>query len=142
MKDLYAKLGIDQAASQAEVAAALQSRPELSACSAVLLNAEKRAVYDRTHMALKAIGQLRHKLGLDLRESWFLRNCADYVPRQRSGIPAEKPAAGKSSPRQPPDEAAQSPIVPTQPAARSVPPALVVLAIAAVILAIAAFVLL
>jgi DnaJ-class molecular chaperone len=143
MKDLYAKLGIDQHASQSEVTAALQSRPELSAFSTVLLNAEKRAVYDRAHTALKAIGQLRHKLGLDSGESWFLQNCADYVPRQRSAVSAEKSpaAAGSSAPRQAPSEAAQSPIAPAQPAARSVRPALVVIAIAAVLVAIAAIVL-
>jgi hypothetical protein len=144
MKDLYAKLGIDQGASQSEVAAALQCRPELSACSPILLNVEKRAMYDRAHMALKAIGQLRHKLGLDSGDSWFLQNCADYVPRQRSAVTAEKPAAaiGNSAPRPAPNEAAQPPIAPARPAARPVRPALVVLAITAVVLAIAAFILL
>jgi hypothetical protein len=144
MKDFYAKLGIDQGATQSEVAAALQSRPELSACSSILLNGEKRAVYDRAHMALKAIGQLRHKLGLDSGDSWFLQNCADYVPRQRSAVTVEKPvaAAGNPAPRQAPSEAAQSAIAPARPAARPVLRPLVVLAIAAIVLAIAAFILL
>ena len=144
MKDLYARLGVDQGASQSEVSAALQSRPELADCSPILLNVEKRALYDRAHTALKAIGQLRHKLGLDSADSWFLQNCADYVPRQRAAITAERPAfaAGTSAPRQARGEVAQPPMAPAQPPARSARPALMVLAIAAVILVIAAFVLL
>jgi hypothetical protein len=144
MQDLYAKLGIDQSASRSEVATALQTRPELSADSSVLLNAERRAVYDRAHTALKVIGRLRHNLGLDAGDSWFLQNCPDYVIRQRSAVTAEKPgpAAGTSAPRQQPRELANPPAAPAKPLARSVLPVAMVLAIAAVVLALVAYVLL
>jgi DnaJ-class molecular chaperone len=82
MKDLYHRLGIDPNSSSEEVAAALVSKPALSECASILQDEQKRAGYDQAHATLNAIGILRHRLGLDSFESWFLENCPDFAPRQ------------------------------------------------------------
>jgi len=83
MRDLYQKLGIGRNASAEEVAAALELKPELSAFAPILLNRKKRAVYDRTHAALSAIGVLRHHLGLEDGGSEFAKNYPDFAFRPR-----------------------------------------------------------
>jgi hypothetical protein len=102
MKDLYFKLDIDPDASAEEVAAALAIKPEMSACSSILLDEEKRSVYDRTRSTLSAIGLLRHKLGLNATDSWFVQNYPDFVPRLRPSMPRGEPAEVK--PEQAPPE--------------------------------------
>lgn len=97
MKDWYYRLGIDQGASSTEVAAALDLKPELSACAEILLDDEKREGYDEAHATLTAIGVMRHSLGLDSGDSWFLENCADFAPARRSA----RPSGGS---RQPPSD--------------------------------------
>lgn len=97
MKDWYHRLGIDQGASSTEVAAALDLKPELSACAEILLDDEKREGYDEVHTTLTAIGVMRHSLGLDSGDSWFLENCADFAPARRSA----RPSGGS---RQPPSD--------------------------------------
>jgi hypothetical protein len=91
MKDFYSSLGVDPRASKEEVATALKLHPELSGFSGILHNEGKRAVYDRTHDALKMIGLLRHRLGLDSGDSWFLQTCPDFAPRARLAKTAAKP---------------------------------------------------
>jgi len=94
MKDLYRKLGVQSGASREEIESALESRPDLVDDHApVLLDPEKREVYDEAHAALKAIGELRHRLGLDTGDTWFTKENADFVPRL---IPKKvSPAASK-----------------------------------------------
>ena len=117
MKDLYAKLGIEPGASNAEVAAALELKPALGACSSILLNPAKRALYDGTHATVKAIGLLRYRLGLDAGPSWFLENYPDFAPglksvagaaraaRASAAAPAPEPAPNQATP---PQEAADT----------------------------------
>lgn len=87
MNDLYFRLNIDPNASAEEIAAALALKPEMSACSSILLDAEKRSVYDRTHATLSAIGLLRHRLGLNSIDPWFLQNYPHFGPRPRPSTP-------------------------------------------------------
>lgn len=86
MKDLYSSLGIAPGASEEEVVAAFEGRADLAAYASILRAADKRAAYDRTHAALKAIGALRHRLGLDSERSWFLENFPDFAPALRAGL--------------------------------------------------------
>jgi t-SNARE complex subunit (syntaxin) len=96
MKDLYAALSIGPDASESEVEASLEAHPELSAYSAILLDSEKRALYDRAHATLKMIGALRHRLGIDSGSSWFLKNSADYAPRQNVAVFSERSKVGSA----------------------------------------------
>ena len=88
MKDLYSKLGIGRNATTEEVAAALELRPELKAFATILLDGEKRAVYDRTHAALSAVGILRHHLGLEAGGSEFVKNYPNFAFIRRNQTPA------------------------------------------------------
>jgi len=100
MKDLYHRLGIDPKAGNDDVTAALASKPAMSECAPILLDEEKRAGYDQAYATLNAIGILRHRLGLDSGESWFLENCPDFAPgRLKSEHSSEirKPVADKSA---------------------------------------------
>ena len=98
MKDLYAQLGVNADASAGEIAAAGMTSPEAGACALILANEEQREAYDRTHATLKSIGVLRHRLGLDSGDSWFLANYPDFAPRFRSAIATGKPAAAPGDP--------------------------------------------
>jgi hypothetical protein len=91
VKDLYLKLGIDRGASAAEVQAALEIKPELSDYAMILMDTEKRALYDSTHSTLKMIGALRLRLGLDSGPSWFLKNYLDFAPAQKLANAAQNP---------------------------------------------------
>jgi len=116
MKDLYYRLGIEPQSSEEEIAAALDTKPELSACAGILLDPERRAQYDETHHTLKTIGLLRHRLGLDTGHSWFLENCADFAPRKSlpfAGKQPGQPAAGAHA-----HENRQSPPSPVAPPAK------------------------
>lgn len=99
MKDLYSSLGIDPGASEEEVVAALESKPDLATYAAILQANDRRAAYDRTHAALKAIGALRHRLGLDSERSWFLENFPDFAPALRAGLrPNPMPGGAPQTP--------------------------------------------
>ena len=116
MKDLYAQLGIDRTANAEEIAASARQRPDLEDRASILLDAGKRAVYDRAHAALKLIGELRRRLHLDAQDSWFARNHADFAAR--SAAPAASAAAPAAQPA--PATPQSAPAKPTQePAARS-----------------------
>lgn len=80
MKDLYLELGIDQQASEADIAASTTSNAGLGDSAALLLDPQRRAVYDSTYTTLKTIGELRHRLGMDANDSWFIENHPDFVP--------------------------------------------------------------
>lgn len=81
MKDLYRKLGIEPEASATEVAEALERNLLLSDATSILLDKNRREVYDEVHAALRAIGIMRYQLGLDKDDSWFMQNYSDFVPR-------------------------------------------------------------
>lgn len=101
MKDLYHKLGIDPQASHEEVAAALALQPDMHHCSPILTDQEKRAAYNQAHATLNAIGILRHRLGLDSADSWFLENCPHFAPRlikENKSAVTHKPAMQASAP--------------------------------------------
>ncbi len=80
MKDLYRKLGIDPKASTGEITAALAVKPEMREYAPILQDEKRRAGYDQAHATLNTIGILRHRLGLDSGDSWFLANCPDFAP--------------------------------------------------------------
>jgi len=81
MKNLYLQLGLDPHASRDDIEAALQSKPELADAAAVLLDESRRAAYNRTVSTLSSIGLLRHRLGLDTDQTWFVKTCPDFAPR-------------------------------------------------------------
>jgi hypothetical protein len=72
MKDLYAHLHVDPAATDATIRQALASAsPELrSDVEAVLLSPRRRQIYDRNRDLLNAIGELRLHLGLTYTRFW------------------------------------------------------------------------
>jgi len=94
MKNLYAALGLEFGASDAQLAAILAQTPEKGAQVAILLNPQKRALYDRAHTTLQAIGTLRQRLGLDAGESWFLESYSEFSPQSHAAVFSAQPAAG------------------------------------------------
>lgn len=84
MKDLYRRIGLpgqtadlatlERAISQAAVADAKTA----GAARKVLLNGDRKAVYDRTRAALLQIGQLRANLGIARAPNWLTSDCADF----------------------------------------------------------------
>lgn len=133
MKDLYARFKIDREASTAVLSGKLKDLSEAKPYAPVLLNEEKRALYDRTHATLKAIGLLRHRLGLDSDSSWFVENCPDFSVG--FGPSMSVPAAGESAAAQPPRPPSReaSPASPPPPVTRSAPRKLSPLLLALVI---------
>jgi len=119
VKDLYSKLGIDRGASAAEVQAALEAKPELSDYAAILLDTEKRALYDSTYSTLKMIGELRFRLGLDSGRSWFQEKYPDYGPGQNSAKSSQNPANQTKADTPP----AAQPALPPSDSVVSTPPA-------------------
>ena len=117
MKNLYSSLGIEPGASEEEVVAAFEGRPDLAAYASILQAADKRAAHDRTHAALKAIGALRHRLGLDSERSWFLENFPDFAPASRAGL-RPNPYAG-DAPQTPVAAAVETRRAEAAPAARA-----------------------
>ena len=80
MKDLYTALGIESSAGSDEIEAALERNPALEEAARILLDPERRAVYDSNHQTLRMIGTLRHRLGMDGADSWFTERHPDFVP--------------------------------------------------------------
>lgn len=87
MKDLYKRLGLDNAATEDAVhdalaAPAVAGRPIDSeiraAAELVLLDPRRRAVYDRNRQVLVTIGQLRARLGLNLKPFWSRGRFGDF----------------------------------------------------------------
>ncbi len=84
MQDHFLQLGIDPEANAADIKAAIEAKPELEAAAQILLNERRRAAYQRTVLTLRSIGMLRHRLGLDNEDSWFVQSCPDFAPRLHS----------------------------------------------------------
>jgi hypothetical protein len=81
----------------------------MNECAPILQDEKKRAGYDQAHATLNAIGILRHRLGLDSGESWFLESCPDFAPghlKAEHSNERRKPAVHKSqtSSNNPPDQ--------------------------------------
>ena len=99
MKDLYHKLEVEPTATRDEIAAAFEQQPELKAYSTILLDDEKRPLYDQVHKTLKTIGTLRFRLDLDKTETWFIQRYPDFaiMPKPKlSEVTREPQAAPKS----------------------------------------------
>lgn len=79
MRDLYRRLALERSASPEEIRAALERLPEMKPYSAVLLDEERRAAYDRVHTTLKMIALLRFRLGLDKSDNSFIRHYSDFA---------------------------------------------------------------
>jgi hypothetical protein len=106
MQDHYLKLGLDPAATSAEILQAIEAKPELSAAAEILLNDHRRAAYQRTVFTLRSIGILRHRLGLDNDHSWFVETCPDFAPRLHSRkFAPQVPAAADAAAAAPADAA-------------------------------------
>lgn len=81
MRDLYKRLGIDQAASDAEISAAIEAcqHTALKAEASVVLGVKsRREEYDRLHGLLCDIGRLRARLGLTHGQYWLDSAANDF----------------------------------------------------------------
>lgn len=77
MRDLYRPLGLNPAASEAEIRTAISrysgAIPSGREIADILLNPRRRKVYDRAWITLHSLGQIR--ANLDMRdEAWATRN--------------------------------------------------------------------
>jgi hypothetical protein len=82
MKDLYRRLGLDESAPEAVVRAALAACNDAdtrAAAGHILLDPDRRAVYDRNRRVLAAIGNLRAHLGLNLTRFWPRSRFGDFT---------------------------------------------------------------
>lgn len=93
MRNLYAELGITPNATPAEVSEALVENPALKDSAYVLLHPQRRAIYDRVHSTLSAIGGLSVRMLSGHRETDFFREHPDFHPGLKTGSAA---AAAKS----------------------------------------------
>jgi hypothetical protein len=103
MKDLYRRLEIEPTATADEISAAIEKLPEAKARGSILLDSEKRELYDRAHATLKLIARLRFNLDLDMHDSWFIQQYPDFaiMPKPKltdgatqSALQPEAPAKG------------------------------------------------
>ncbi|HET6565149.1 MAG TPA: hypothetical protein VFG52_07010 [Xanthomonadales bacterium] len=81
MRDLFLQLNLDPNASSEDIAAAIKAKPLHEGAAEILLNERRRAAYQRTVSTLRSIGILRHRLGLDNDDTWFVQTCPDFAPR-------------------------------------------------------------
>lgn len=81
MKDLYKHLGVNEAATEQEVRAALDAADPVTraAAQSILLDSHRRGVYDRNRRLLVTVGQLRSRLGLSLSPFWLRGPFADFT---------------------------------------------------------------
>ncbi len=77
MRDLYLPLGLNPAASEAEIRAAISrysgAIPSGREIADILLNSRRRKVYDRAWTTLHSLGRLRANLGMH-DQAWAARN--------------------------------------------------------------------
>ncbi len=93
MKDFYKHIEADEESTESTIQAAIASKsltlePEvLDAAKFVLLDEQRRAVYDRNRQVLLTIGALRSHLGMNLRPFWARADARDFTyvsaPRRR-----------------------------------------------------------
>ena len=104
MRDLYRRLALERSASPEEIRAALERLPDMKSYSAILLDEERRAVYDRAHNTLKMIALLRFRLGLDKSDNSFIQRYPDFAIMPK---PVTSEATQESSGHQGPDKTTQ-----------------------------------
>jgi len=141
MKDLYLRLGIHENASAEQIATALELTPEKDEYSLILLNKQRRAVYDRAHATLRSVGMLRQSLDLFSGDSWFEKHYQDFVPGRRSAVFRPRPEKAQSADIKPQDthEVRAQEAVKTKPPSRSKWLVPVLLAIAGAVLLVLIF---
>ena len=90
MKDYYKRLGLDDDATPDSIRGALAAPADPArapdavtreAAEFVLLDPRRRAVYDRNRQVLVTIGQLRARLGLNLKPFWSRGGFGDFSYR-------------------------------------------------------------
>ncbi len=101
MRDLYQSLRLEPDASPDRIAAAADSNPDVQEFTAILLDPDRRADYDRVRNVLRMIGELRRRLGLNKQGTWFAENYPDFA-----GVPAASSRPVGAPGRPPPVSAA------------------------------------
>ena len=93
MKDLYQRLNLPEQASETEVAGALAAAHAATrqAAEHILLDPQRRAVYDRNRRLLVTIGTLRAHLGLNLKPFWSRGGFRDFSYPFGPGQPRPQP---------------------------------------------------
>jgi hypothetical protein len=93
MKDLYRRIGLPaQTDDRAAIERALGSAAGGDAGSAraarhVLLDPDRKPVYDRTRAVVMRVGQLRANLGLSRSPNWLASDCSDFDTTAASAVP-------------------------------------------------------
>jgi hypothetical protein len=109
MKDLYKSLGVNPTASTDEILSRISEcgSPTLANdAKSVLLDEEKRRIYNKNFKILREVGRIRQDLDLLDGPAWKVSDSTDFEPprhrkRRRSGY--EKTEYSSSSPRSSPD---------------------------------------
>lgn len=81
MKDLYKQLGVPDSADDGTIRAALAGAdpPTRESAEFILLDPDRREVYDRNRRVLATIGRLRANLGLNLTRFWPRGRFGDFT---------------------------------------------------------------
>jgi len=83
MKDLYKALGVSPNASRDEILASISkcgSATLAKDAETVLLDDQKRRIYNRNFKVLRDVGRIRHDLGLLNGSAWKISNSSDFNP--------------------------------------------------------------
>jgi hypothetical protein len=83
MRDLYRHIGLpghtdDRTAIANAIQRCRSDRAAARAAEAILLDPERKAIYDRARNTLETIGQIRANLGLLRAQNWLASNCSDF----------------------------------------------------------------
>lgn len=83
MKDLYHRVGLashtdDRSKIERALSSASGDPASARAARHVLLNPDRKEVYDRTRSVLIRVGQLRANLGLSRAPHWLVSDCSDF----------------------------------------------------------------
>lgn len=94
MRDLYWRNGLrPRESDRVKIHAAAGSDQEREAAFTILLNDEKKAVYDSAHRALSRVGYLRRHLGLAGKGNWRAEYGDFLEPMKEGGLqsPSHRP---------------------------------------------------
>jgi len=84
MRNLYRAIGIDGPSNNFALIeksiGSCTSAAHAAQAQMVLLNRDRKAVYDRTHATLQAIGQIRSTLGTERSELWLETEADEFLP--------------------------------------------------------------